>query len=199
MPPRQVSMPRLIHVAPAAQLTEAEVTARFAAVFFRRVRDKRLYRPSDWSSWRAFCGYFCPVEPERIDILIRALEVLESRGEKRDFDEAEARQLAGWGGNRGNQHTGGKRQVDNIKLARKGGTRATYLAARIIRDHPEIAEAVKRGEYPLIRAAAKAAGIIKPPDAYKQLLAWWDRASDEERISFKVYLTAWRSRDVVPS
>jgi hypothetical protein len=78
MPPRQVSTPRLTHVAYAAQQTEAEVTARFAAVFFRWIRDKELYRPSGWPSWRAFCAYFIPAEPERIDILIRARRVDES-------------------------------------------------------------------------------------------------------------------------
>jgi hypothetical protein len=44
-------------------------------------------------SWQAFCAFFRPNEPERIDVLIRALEVLENRGEKRDFGEDEARQL----------------------------------------------------------------------------------------------------------
>jgi hypothetical protein len=192
-----------------------EITARFAAVFFRRVRDKQLYRPSGWRSWRAFCAYFSPEEPERIDIFIRALEVLESRGEKRDFGEEEAKRLAA-----AETMANTEAAVRNLSAAEYGamggrgkkavadgngfkppvGSNSTsYLAARLKRDHPEIAEAVKRGEYPLIRAAAKAAGIIKPPDAYKQLLAWWDRASDEERISFKVYLMAWRSRDVAPS
>jgi hypothetical protein len=104
-----------------ARLRQAEVTARFGAVVFRRIRDKELYRPSGWPSWRAFCAFFSPEEPERIDILIRALEVLQSRGEKRDFGEAKARALAGWGGDRGNQHTGGKRQASNSKLGVKHG------------------------------------------------------------------------------
>jgi hypothetical protein len=70
-----------------ANLQEAEITARFAAVLFRRVRDRELFRPSGWLSWRAFCGYFSPSDPERIDILIRALEVLESRGKKESWAE----------------------------------------------------------------------------------------------------------------
>jgi hypothetical protein len=37
-----VSTPRLTHVAHAAQLTEAEITARFGAVVLRRIRDKHL-------------------------------------------------------------------------------------------------------------------------------------------------------------
>ena len=42
------------------------------------------------------------------------------------------------------------------------------LAARLKRDHPEIAAAVARGEYRSMRQAALAAGIVKPPDAYRQ-------------------------------
>jgi hypothetical protein len=36
-------------------------------------------------------------------------------------------------------------------------------------DHPEVAAAVERGEYRSTRQAALAAGIVKPPDVYKQL------------------------------
>jgi ribosomal protein L2 len=48
--------------------------------------------------------------------------------------------------------------ADNISVVTKGhGTSADYLAARIKRDHPTIAEAVERGEYRSIRQAALAA------------------------------------------
>jgi hypothetical protein len=45
----------------------------------------------------------------------------------------------------------------------KGGTSVAYLVPRLERDHPEIAEALARGEFRSVRAAALAAGIIKPP------------------------------------
>ena len=44
----------------------------------------------------------------------------------------------------------------------KYGESASYLAARLKRDAPHIAGAVERGEYPSIRSAAIAAGIVKP-------------------------------------
>jgi len=47
-----------------------------------------------------------------------------------------------------NQHSTG---VDNIKPT-QGGTSASYLAARLKRDFPEIAAAVERGEYASMRA-----------------------------------------------
>jgi hypothetical protein len=50
---------------------------------------------------------------------------------------------------------------NNSKLSRQG-TDPEYLAARLARDHPEILERVKAGEFPSMRAAAVAAGIVKP-------------------------------------
>ena len=54
-----------------------------------------------------------------------------------------------------------KSSFDIVK-ATPGGNEATYLSARLKRDHPEIAAKVLRGEYRSIRAAALDAGIIKP-------------------------------------
>lgn len=42
------------------------------------------------------------------------------------------------------------------------GTSAEYLTRRIVRDHPEIAERMRNGEYKSVRAAALDAGITKP-------------------------------------
>jgi len=50
---------------------------------------------------------------------------------------------------------------DNIRklsLSNAGGTSASCLAARIKRDHPDIAAVVERGEHPSMRKAAIAAG-----------------------------------------
>src|SRR5690349_11047492 len=57
--------------------------------------------------------------------------------------------------------TGGNQGYD-VTL-NKRGNQTSYLAARIKRDHPEIAAAVERGEYPSMRKAAIAAGIVKEP------------------------------------
>ncbi len=42
------------------------------------------------------------------------------------------------------------------------GDSSKYLAARLARDYPEVVEQVKAGEFPSMRAAAVAAGIVKP-------------------------------------
>ena len=52
-------------------------------------------------------------------------------------------------------------QGDNITLKSGRGTDPSYLAARIKRDHPEIAARVEAGEFKSIRAAAIEAGIVK--------------------------------------
>ncbi len=43
----------------------------------------------------------------------------------------------------------------------KYGETSEYLAARLRRDHPEIAAKAARGEFPSIKAAARAAGIVR--------------------------------------
>jgi hypothetical protein len=81
----------------------------------------------------------------------------------------------------------GKKASDNITGFSPGGDRGTsasYLAARLKRDHPDVAAAVERGEYGSIRQAAKAAGIVRDPDPLSQLNRWWDRASKDQRGRF---------------
>ena len=53
--------------------------------------------------------------------------------------------------------------ADNTKRLRYG-TDPEYLAARIARDAPQVLEDMKAGKFKSVRAAAKAAGIVKDPD-----------------------------------
>lgn len=65
-------------------------------------------------------------------------------------------------------HVGRGHRSDNITPNR--GTDAAYLVRRLKRDHPEIAEALARGEFKSARAAAIAAGIVKTPSLLERLL-----------------------------
>jgi hypothetical protein len=165
-----------------ASLGEAEITARSSAALLRRVRDKELYRPSGWRSWRSFCAFFSPEEPERIDILIRALEVLESRGEKRDFGMPEARQLAGWGGDRKSE-LARKDQERNPALEKHRGETRHRTLARLRRDDPALAARVERGEL-TANAAAVAKGWRRKPTRLDELRRAWRRTSAEDRRAF---------------
>jgi len=68
------------------------------------------------------------------------------------------------------QPLGEPRRPTNEERAEKGAigtvTRGTndsnYLTRRIARDHPEILERMKAGEFPSVRSAALEAGIVKP-------------------------------------
>jgi hypothetical protein len=159
----------------------------FDAVMLRRGRDRELYRPSGWRSWRSFCAFFSPEEPERIDILIRALEVLESRGEKRDFGEQEARALAGHGGDRRSERAR-KDQGCNRNLERRGTVE--HWMARLGRDDPELAARVERGEL-TANAAAVAKGWRQPRTPYGDMESGWNRASDAERERFMEFIDRW--------
>jgi len=48
----------------------------------------------------------------------------------------------------------------------RGSNNAKYLTARIARDHPEIHERMKAGEFKSVRQAAMKAGIVKPEKRY---------------------------------
>ena len=62
---------------------------------------------------------------------------------------------------RGEVGRGRGNRSDNVR-SNKGGNDKNRLAARIKRDHPEIAARVANGEFKSIRAAALEAGIVKP-------------------------------------
>lgn len=65
----------------------------------------------------------------------------------------------------GRPRKGAGEKDDNVIFSespRSQGNSAEYIKARLRRDHPEIAEALERGEFRSARAAAIEAGIIKP-------------------------------------
>jgi hypothetical protein len=169
-----------------AQLRGAEISARMGAVVLRRIRDKQLYVPSGWPSWHDFCAYFSPQEPERIDIFIKALEVLESRGEKCDFGEPEARALTGHGGDRGNQHTGGKSQGAEAPCQRGSDSNA-YWRGRLARDRPDVLARLAAGEFKSARQAAIAVDLKKVPTPYDVMVSGWRRGSDHDRMRFEEF------------
>lgn len=63
------------------------------------------------------------------------------------------------------------------------GRGTAYLAARLKRDRPDLLDSGMS-----IREAAKAAGIIKPPDPFKQLCRWWRVADIDQRAAFEEFI-----------
>jgi len=74
-------------------------------------------------------------------------------------DEESGTALREHGGDRGNQHTGG-RQDDYNNLGSQG-TSSSYWAARLKKDAPDYHESLQRGEYDSVRQAAIDAGLRK--------------------------------------
>ena len=84
-----------------------------------------------------------------------------------------------------------KNNVDNVNIVSsktKGGNQADYLAARIKRDHPAIAAGIAAGEYPSIRAAAIAAGIVNVPTALEAAKRAALRLNDADRAELLRWL-----------
>jgi hypothetical protein len=72
------------------------------------------------------------------------------------------------------------------------GHAADYLARRIARDHPDILQAMKEGQYRSVRQAAIAAGIIDVPadedKTFVRLCEAWRKAELEDRRLFLVLM-----------
>lgn len=71
-----------------------------------------------------------------------------------------------------------------------GSTNTEYLLRRLARDFPETLDAFERGEYPSVRQAAIAAGIVKVPSQLDVLRKAWKKATDDERGEFLDWLQA---------
>jgi hypothetical protein len=78
---------------------------------------------------------------------------------------------------------------DNI-TSNSRGTQAAYLARRLNRDHPEIADRFAKGAYRSVRAAAIAAGILTPPTPLALAQRAYRRLTAEEREQFARWLAA---------
>lgn len=97
-------------------------------------------------------------------------------------------------GNRNAAKNGEKNKGDDITFVSRGSTGAAYLRARLQRDAPAVLKRLDAGEFTSVRAAAVAAGIVKPPDVFKQLCKWWRLADDGENGDRQKFLN-WLRQD----
>jgi hypothetical protein len=65
------------------------------------------------------------------------------------------------------------------------GHSTARLAARLKRNYPDICARIAAGEFPSIRAAAKAAGIIHDKTPLDQLRHWWRKADAVAQQTFR--------------
>jgi hypothetical protein len=161
------------------------------------VRDHELWRDVGAESWDDYCVRIVGKPLDWCSWIIGGYEELNSKSDGMPVPEAEALEagkrvaavmaaaptLTGHGGARTSAASNAVEQGRDTTL--KGGNRDNrYLAARIKRDHPEIAAAAERGEYPSMRKAAIAAGIVKESSTFGKLTKLWGRADDDTRSRF---------------
>jgi hypothetical protein len=77
------------------------------------------------------------------------------------------------------------------KQPRPTGMTKAYLVGRIARDHPDILDRMKAGDFSTVRQAAIAAGILQHPTRLDHFQKLWRNASDEEREAIAVDIMGW--------
>lgn len=129
--------------------------------------------PRPWEIWPEDCPFGTPDDYCRAvtghpwKALIAMAKEMGEEQERLDFRDMEAELAKAQAKHRkqGAHHAHGKMKA--------GSNQASYLLRRLARDHPLILEQYKRGEFKSVRAAAKAAGLIKestPLDRIDKLL-----------------------------
>jgi hypothetical protein len=66
---------------------------------------------------------------------------------------------------------------------------------RLANVRPDLLEEVRAGRLSA-HAAAREAGIIKPPDPFREMKRWWGRASDHDRMRFEDFIDQWHREQV---
>jgi hypothetical protein len=161
--------------------TELQRFQRYLALMERekgyQQLDDRYGHP--FPSMRAFCVAKPPdglgFDPDLLDAIARETRQM-TLGEL----TAEVQALGEHGGDRKSEGY----QGNDSNLDQRGNS-SRYHIARLKRDYPDIAEALARGEYPSVRAAAKAAGLVREPTPLATLRRAWQKASPEERQQFR--------------
>lgn len=153
------------------------------AGFFSRmvegVREYDAWKVIGFASFEDFCKAELGKTLCEVEQIVSGVRVLQSTGRTAPITPAEAMAAAPKA-----KQVGRPEGAFNGSNATIKGRGKTYLAARINRDHPEIAERVKAGEFKSIRAAAIVAGIVKVKTPLERLFAEWKKASQEERAEF---------------
>jgi hypothetical protein len=139
-------------------------------------RDGGLYRHFN-QTWEEFVSANFKQTPEWVDHVVYGLSLLDKSKPVKAADavtaainqaearrqnaiaQADAQPLTKHGTN---QYPVPPGEDFRIRKSSPGGETSDYLAARIARDRPDIQQQMKSGEFPSVRAAAIAAGILTP-------------------------------------
>lgn len=138
-----------------------------------RVREE-LERIDRYRHWKVL-GYKSKAEMLQAEGLAERLRKIRRR----------IKRLEGKTINAADNHDGTAVGVDIVNTRSLGaGNSADYLTARLKRDHDDIFQRLAAGEFPSVRQAAIAAGIVKVPSVLEKLRNLWAKATDADRQTF---------------
>jgi len=80
-------------------------------------------------------------------------------------------------------------RIDKKETVKSGGNGASYLLRRLAKTHPETLDRYEAGEFPSVRQAAIAAGIIRVPTQLEVAIKAVDKLDDEDRAKLITHLT----------
>jgi hypothetical protein len=133
------------------------------------------------TSYRAFCLEQPPVglgmRPEQIDLII-------AEGKKTAQEHGENPKVLLDGPGPATKEEKEAICANSTNTRGHGSTNAEYLTARIARDHPDVLERMRAGEFPSVRQAAIAAGIVKVPSDYEKCSRLFDKLTPQEQEQF---------------
>lgn len=84
-------------------------------------------------------------------------------------------------------------------MAKRKKRDSAYWRGRLEREHPAIYAKLLSGEFPSIRAACAAAGLIRLPTRFDALKREWRRATNAQRKAFVGWLEGGKSRALTPA
>lgn len=130
-------------------------------------------------TWERFCMDVLGYPGEYVEKMREGIAVLD--GEPTPDEAVTAAEVL--------RANGGDRRSKDFQcydVTLKRGNNVPYLRARLKRDAPETLAALDRGEYPSVRAAAKAAGIVADPTPLDYLHRYWRKVDPDDRLRFLV-------------
>ena len=146
-----------------------------------KVRNDRQGKP-----FKSFEGFVLHSLPEGLEIpsMARLEDFVKDDPEVVKMVENEVGALNEKAGNPtgNNQH---HRNGSNTTIPKKQDRGKSYLLKRLKRDNPEIAEDYIQGNYPSVRQAAIAAGIVKVKTPLEIAMAAFKKLTDDEKEVFK--------------
>jgi hypothetical protein len=130
-------------------------------------------RPRPWEIWPKNQPFYTPddycqaVTGHSWKVLLELVKEMGNKQQDFNFKNMEAELARAQAEHR---KQGTRTDLQHVAVSNKlkrGGTQSVYLLRRLARDYPSILQRYENGEFKSVRAAAKAAGIIKDPIPFK--------------------------------